>query len=86
MVLTSLVAVINNQDLMLFAGLFVHFLLVVQSSSPSSSNDQKSAQEFDSLLAPAEEYVAGDSKPIAVLQFCEDEDLAAWMLQQAASP
>lgn len=57
MVLTSLVTVINNQDLMLFAGLSVHFLLVVKSSSPSSSDDQKSAEDFDSLLAPAELYV-----------------------------
>ena len=47
-------AVINNQDLMLCAGLFVHLLLVVQTSSPSSSNDQQSTQELDSLVAPAE--------------------------------
>lgn len=54
MVVRSLVAVINNQDLVLCAGLLVHLLLVVQSSSPSSSNDQKSTEELDSLVAPAE--------------------------------
>lgn len=50
----SLWIVINNQNLMLCAGLFVHLLLVVQSSSPSSSNDQKRAQNLECTLAPAE--------------------------------
>lgn len=59
----GLVTIINNQDLMLCAGLFVNLLLVIQSSSPSSSNNQKSAQELDSLLAPAEMYVQQKALP-----------------------
>lgn len=49
----ALVVILNNQDLMLCARPFVHFLLVIQCSSPSSSNDQKSTQDLASLFALA---------------------------------
>lgn len=55
----ALVVILNNQDLMLCARPFVHFLLVIQCSSPSSSNDQKSTQDLASLFAPARSFVSG---------------------------